>query len=480
MRQALRLSTLGLSALLAYLLLAFNAQPWTAVIAMLVIILTCVSVPGTVMRRLWLTSAVRRRIGSYAWSVLITLIALDIVFTASMNAQSPAADEQAARLSDAHLLINEIYPRLYYPTERNFRLQKSGYSVTATHYGEYYSSELIRLPTLSRAVFELKHVSISIDDGGFRNTIPISDACVFALGDSFTFGWGVDQGLSWPAQLSRLIGEPVYNLGVHDASPYQELMLLDYLLHKETGRPKICHLLWMIYEGNDLEDSYATLSPAAHGNRPRAQLWSGTVIQGAGDLLRRLQEESVLHRLFTGELTLHVPGWQRDGDAPAVVDGVRTGYRLYYSSRFGYVLIHPSFIDRACQPRSYVMDHPNRPRLEQVFKDMSALAQQYSFDVTVIVAPTSVRLYAPYLNGFSRIEPPYFIDYTIELAKRSGFSSIDLLALMRPAAAQEFLYFRDDDHWNVRGYALAAQLIADRMALRAPVNGHEVDRQDRE
>lgn len=350
----------------------------------------------------------------------------------------------------------------------------------AAHYGEYYSPELMRLPTLAHSVFELKHVSISIDDVGFRNTIPISDARVFALGDSFTFGWGVDQGLSWPTQLSRLISEPVYNLGVHDASPYQELRLLDYLLHQETGGLKIRHLLWMIYEGNDLEDSYTALSPAANGQKLRTRLWSGTIIQGAGDLLRRLQEESVLHRFFTGELTIRVPNWQRDGAASSVVDGIRTGYPLYHSSRFGYVLNHPSFIDRACQPRSYVMAHPNRPQLEQVFKDMSALAQQYGFDVTVIFAPTLVRLYAPYLDAFPRINPPYFLDFTMQLAKRSGFSFIDLVALMRPVAAQEFLYFRDDDHWNVRGNALAAQLIADRIAPRAAANTHEVGRQDRE
>jgi hypothetical protein len=158
-------------------------------------------------------------------------------------------------------------------------------------------------------------------------------------------------------------------------------------------------------------------------------------------------------------------------DPPAVVDGIQIGYRLYYSSRFGYVLMHPSFIDRACQTLSDVMNHPNLQRLEQVFKDMSVLAQQYGFDVTVIVAPTLVRLYAPYLDGFPRIEPPHFIDYTMQLAERSGFSSVDLLALMRDAVAQELLYFRDDDHWNVRGYALAARLIADRMPPRGAANG---------
>jgi hypothetical protein len=42
---------------------------------------------------------------------------------------------------------------------------------------------------------------------------------------------------------------------------------------------------------------------------------------------------------------------------------------------------------------------------------------------------------------------------------------------MRDAVAQELLYFRDDDHWNVRGYALAARLIADRMPPRGAANG---------
>ena len=54
---------------------------------------------------------------------------------------------------------------------------------------------------------------VHTDATGFR--LPSApNAEIFALGDSCTFGWGVEDTEAWPARLSEILGQPVQNLGV--------------------------------------------------------------------------------------------------------------------------------------------------------------------------------------------------------------------------------------------------------------------------
>lgn len=63
---------------------------------------------------------------------------------------------------------------------------------------------------------------------GFR--LPSApEAELIALGDSCTFGWGVEDQEAWPSALSRRLGRPVRNLGVPGYSLLQGEALLDTL-----------------------------------------------------------------------------------------------------------------------------------------------------------------------------------------------------------------------------------------------------------
>lgn len=61
---------------------------------------------------------------------------------------------------------------------------------------------------------------VHTDAAGFR--LPAApDATIFALGDSCTFGWGVEDGEAWPARLATILGQPVQNLGIPGYSVMQ-------------------------------------------------------------------------------------------------------------------------------------------------------------------------------------------------------------------------------------------------------------------
>jgi hypothetical protein len=236
---------------------------------------------------------------------------------------------------------------------------------------------------------------------------------------------------------------------VHDASPAQEVWLLEHVL--TTLRPRARRVIWMIFEGNDLENNYesdAGLAPRAFDQTALGALAAG--------LPRLIQDGSVLNGVISGRVRLR----RSAAAAGERVDGVALSSPLWRSARFGYALALGAYVERAAMPESYVAGHPNRPALDAAFGEMTRLAAAHGLDVTVVLAPTFPRLYAAAFDRASAVSAtPHFLRFVERLATRSGFPTVNLADLMRPHAERELLYFRDDTHWNERGNHVAAALI---------------------
>ncbi len=409
-------------------------------------------------RRLGLSDARLQDVALGASVVLVSLLSLDVLYTIYLNASSFGGDAGEEVLGDAHILTREWIPHRYYPTSRSFAIHKPNFSNAALVYGDLYHAALLEIPSVASAVARPRRISNAVDQHGFRETTPIEEARIFALGDSFVFGVGVDQPRNWVEVLERKIDRPVYNLGVSGAGPRAHLLLLEYLFETLRDRLTVERLLWLIFEGNDLEDGHEIYRrPASEGGALR-----GTIVQTLGySLPATLKEQSLLNRLRTGGIS-----WRRSGaelDAH-LVEGVRLRAPLYRSEVFGPRLFFPAYVERAGKPRSYVIDHPNRPALEQTFEQMAVLAERHGFSVTIVMAATAARHYGPRFAGFPPLsDEPHFIDFVLSLAERVGFSSIDLYREMQPHAQAELLFWRDDTHWNERGNEVAAQIIAEHL-----------------
>jgi lysophospholipase L1-like esterase len=97
-------------------------------------------------------------------------------------------------------------------------------------------------------------VSIRINSRGFRGPeVPLERTPgrgrVLALGDSFTFGWGVEEEQAWPAQLARILDVEVVNLGVSGYGTDQE-----YLLFQSDGLAYRPDLVLVQVAPNDAEE----------------------------------------------------------------------------------------------------------------------------------------------------------------------------------------------------------------------------------
>ena len=381
------------------------------------------------------------------------MIAADVAYGLLENRRAPAAaDPEYARVHDANLLVGEFYASIYYPTGRNFRLHKPGQAVTGTSYGVLYASAMLRSPTLLGWTLERRTVSITINDRGFREDLPLAAAQIVALGDSFTFGWGVDADRTWVKRLATLRQTPIYNLGIHDASPRQELELLKFLVTGDDPTLKPRHVLWMLYEGNDLEDDYEELAPP-----PGLSLVDDTLLEPILRLPYVIKKGAVVTKIRRGTIR-----WRgAAAGSSEIVDGVALESPLFESARLGRKLFYRPSVELVQEPASYVRTHLNRPRLEGVFAEMSALARRAGFAVTVVLAPTDARLHGRYFEGFPAASPtPHFMELVAELAQAQGFAVVDLLTALQPLAGERLLYFRDDDHWNEDGNAAVAGILA--------------------
>jgi len=78
-----------------------------------------------------------------------------------------------------------------------------------------------------------------------KNSNP-SGENIICFGDSLTYGTGAEEGMDYPSQLSRMIGEPVLNLGVPGDTNASALKRIDEVIEQDT------RIVLLTLGGNDL------------------------------------------------------------------------------------------------------------------------------------------------------------------------------------------------------------------------------------
>jgi hypothetical protein len=174
-----------------------------------------------------------------------------------------------------------------------------------------------------------------------------------------------------------------------------------------------------------------------------------------------IRTRSIIRKFAIGEVAM---GDTTPKDPHFWLDGEMMANPLYHSPRFGYRLFRQAYIDRASVPESYVLNHPNRPRLDDTFHRMRTLGQTHNFAVTVVIVPSDARLYKDDFEGLDLVTEPYFTRYLTRLAREMDFDVVDLYDGLKPYATKELLYHRDDTHWNERGHSIVADILANTLS----------------
>ncbi|HEX5759251.1 MAG TPA: GDSL-type esterase/lipase family protein, partial [Thermoanaerobaculia bacterium] len=189
---------------------------------------------------------------------------------------------------------------------------------------------------------------VRIDERGFRHADPATEArrrpgerVVAALGDSLTFGWGVDEADTWPDQLERLLrrrcpdgGATVLNAGIGNSNTGMHRARYEELVR--PLRPDWVILGWFI---NDAEPAPVPSENPLLWRSALAGLFSTRWRQGAEVHLRDFR--AYYGGLYRGDQ----PGWRAARQALRAL-----GARLRQDGAAATLLLLPELHE----PRAFV------------------------------------------------------------------------------------------------------------------------------
>ena len=272
---------------------------------------------------------------------------------------------------------------------------------------------------------------------------------ILAVGDSFTFGQGVEAGEAWPKMLEKALGPgaEVLNSGVSGWGTAQEMLWLE-----EEGfryRPDVVVLGFYV---NDFWDNAALPND---GPRPRFTLETGRLT--ATNLPLRaprndrilstalyLHNHSLLYRLFEQRWRSFQAGWLRPVDFTPISGKRPTG--------------------RPRQPEAPV-SIPAVDVTGALLSEIERSCETQGARLVVLLIPGHWQV-RPALRGFGSFaaqRDAYAAARTLCLDRR--LRALDTYPAL--AASEErgvAVYNPTDMHWNAAGHGLAAGLLAD--ALR--------------
>jgi len=299
------------------------------------------------------------------------------------------------------------------------------------------------------------------DGYGFRNAWPWPETAeIVTVGDSLTFGYGVEDDQAWPALIARnLFPNRLINLGLNGAGPHQYLRV--YETFGTRLRPKVLLVGFLVandFWDADMFDRWLKLG--AQGNylvwrdfgRPRSTDLS--LNQPIGDLV-----VSILWRchLLASNSRLY-----------NFLHHVRKSLTKYLQG-YGFSELKPFQAPDGTQLQLDPGGFANQAGIGQpghrafdisveALQRLDSIARANGTRLLVVLQPSKEEVYLP-LMGETTFDADPGRPLRVKLGEL-GIPYIDLLPDFRSRAAKgEVLFFEVDGHPNARGYALIAELV---------------------
>ena len=298
-------------------------------------------------------------------------------------------------------------------------------------------------------------VGIRIDGQGYRSPEFSPDAKrpvrILAVGDSFTFGWGVEAEEAYPQRLERLLaaqfGADVEVINAGFAAGYSPDTY--YLFLKKRGMLLNPDLIVVgFFVGNDID-------------HVRAFENEWTEVDGEGLPLRIINVDSNVdegwlvsrRRPLRYEIPvlrdLHL--FQLAADATQRIAGAPTSASERSAGDIPFVF-RAAYEERT---RRLV------ERVQRLFHAMKRIADERGVPLCVLLIPDRAQLVADEsvrTSGADWEKPQRLFRAFFE---EQSIPYLDLLEEMRAQNAAEDLYIRNDFHWTRKGHDLAARRLAE-------------------
>lgn len=266
---------------------------------------------------------------------------------------------------------------------------------------------------------------MEINKYGFRDYKNFLDARpvdFFTVGDSFAFGWGVEEGQRYGELTQAITGVRFYNISVPGAGVLDYQKLVKYA---QGQGARINNLLLSVCLENDIRDYAPPRNPAR--------------IEPS-----RLKKGN--HKV-AGRAVIRMRAWMAKNTA------------IYHA---GAAVVHQNDLLRKIAVRlGLIIDNYAGMRKNQYSE--SALASTAGAIVNLARPFNSVVVIIPSRAlwvGDNRLAEDAVHNKLVSLLRESGVNVVDLRAAFEEGALPLRYYFKQDGHWNQYGHLKAAQAIA--------------------
>ncbi len=271
-------------------------------------------------------------------------------------------------------------------------------------------------------------VTVAYNRWGFRDPGDFSTSSIndlFVVGDSYAFGWGVEQSNCFSAVLERALGRPVYNLAVPGGDLYDYERQLEYARRHGAALSNVVVCVCM---ENDLFDyAYVQRGPRMQDPEQQARI---TLRRRA---LNWLERHSALFVCFTTTVK-------------------KSEFCRHQLERSGLVLPIESFNK----------PNVNDPKVLASSRDV-LVEFAHRYNLMVLIVP-SRYLWQGSNTGTENAVHSNFVG----LLEEAGVQTVDMRPKLEEGGEPLKFYFRRDPHWTADGHAAAAQALLERMQATEP------------
>ena len=291
------------------------------------------------------------------------------------------------------------------------------------------------------------------DEYGYRNPQNIwpdtqTPLDIVIVGDSFSQGACVQDGQDVASHLRKYMPRTV-TMGFGGSSA-----MISYAQVKEaTQQYPVKHLIWMVYEGNDLEELL---------NREMHNPILNQYLKQADFTQRSFAQHAKLETQYRAYVSERMDEYKKRGyidrHAHEIISfSIRDLLLLKHLREAAAAYTHKSS-KRALQPIARFQEEGVYQLYDSIVRAMKEHLDLHGVSLTVVYLPSWKHLHVPHESDqeIYRILTKTFLDHDVEL--------IDIYEIFRAHPDSKSLFYYPSSHYNVQGY----QLVAD--SLLAAIN----------
>lgn len=294
-----------------------------------------------------------------------------------------------------------------------------------------------------------------INNLGFRgnNSIDIKNSQgerILFLGDSFTFGHGVEDNATYPERVGQILKNQGNMVEILNASLEGTEMTRDYIFLRENApqlKPKV--VIVGFFLGNDITDVSELITTGQDNlGLPEKIAWKDVYIDNLSGTVR-LKATSSRYKIPL----------LRDSHLFILLSKLFFGNPIYYSGDLDQAG-SPCLIKPACHSFD-----PQILAIKKVFLGMKKLSQDDNFKLVVIILPWEMQLPLNLQQRSGVFVPTnpqqrhFLSDEFAKFFNDNNITYVDTLNAFEKYSGVDQIFYPQDRHWTPGGHEIAAEAL---------------------